>query len=197
MNLPDSRKLFQGLNVLLIKNLDYRCCDFILHINITFFYNDVASTLDPELLVELCWEETQQITPVCSLSLYNHEDTQADGVQMVQGRPGLFQAPSCMALSTRLKNIAAPAKLCSDNLLLICGRDKLLLSEVLPAPAHNRDMVAMVRRAVDMQAGLLTTSKHWNQALLTVSDDSLCVPVSSLRTDVFALSQSSCACLLL
>ena len=202
MNLPDSGKLFQGLDVLLIKDLDYRCCDFVLHVNITFFHNDVASTLDPKLLVELCWEETQQITPVCSLSLHNHADTQAECVQMVQGRPGWFQAPNHMAVSTRLKYIAAPAKLCSDDLLLICGRDKLLLSEVLSTPAHNRDMGTMITRGlrpVDMQAGLRTTKKHWIQAQLTVSNvnDSLCVPVGSLRTDVFALSQSSSARLLI
>ena len=117
---------------------------------------------------------------------------------MVQGRPGWFQAPSCMAASTCLKYIAAPAKLCSDDLLLVCGRDELLLSKVLPAPAHTRDMLTMDTRGLrpDMQAGLLTTNKDWIQAPLTVSHGSLCVPVGSLRTDLFALSQSSCASLL-
>lgn len=60
-----------------------------------------------------------------------------------------------MTVSTRLKYVAAPAKLCSDDLLLICGRDKLLLSEVLPAPAHNQDIITVVTggyRPVDMPA---------------------------------------------
>lgn len=111
---------------------------------------------------------------------------------MVQGRPGWFQDPNCMAISTRLKYIAAPAKLCPDDLLLICGWDKLLLSEVLPTPAHNRDMGTMVTRGlrpVDTKAGLLTSNKYWMQPPLSQRRQSVRVS-GSLRTVFFALSQS-------
>jgi len=111
---------------------------------------------------------------------------------MVHGRPEWFQASSYTAASTRLKYIATPAKLCSDDLLLICGRDKLLLSKVLPAPAHNRNMGEMVTRGlrpVDTKAGLLTSNKYWMQPPLSQRRQSVRVS-GSLRTVFFALSQS-------
>ena len=74
-DLPDSRKLFQGFDILLIQDFDDCGSHFVFYIGVTLFHNDIASTLYPELLVELCREKAEQVTSVGSLSLCREDKT--------------------------------------------------------------------------------------------------------------------------
>ena len=60
---------------MLIQDFDNCGSHFVFYIGVTLFYNDIASTLYPELLVELGREKAEEVTPVCSLSLCKEDNT--------------------------------------------------------------------------------------------------------------------------
>ena len=82
-------------------------------------------------------------------------------------------------MNTCLKYVTTPAKLCSHDLLVLCRWDKLLLSQVFPAPAHNSDIFDSARR--HLVIGETGSGLVWVKQPQSAQTSALCREVAKQR----------------